>query len=87
MFEHPFASHKCHVFARVDPDGKGDNFIARFWTGSKYLPIHFPGKTEAAARGLLETFRFDTVMKNEARVRVKNARKNKPIMDKEPDDV
>jgi hypothetical protein len=87
MFEHPFAKHECHTFQRHNWNGKGDNWIARFWTGAKYLPIHFPGKTEEAARGSLETFRFDTVMKNEARVRAKNARKNRPIMDKAADDV
>ena len=62
--EHPMRNAALHCFERIDSDGTGWSFIAQFHPYSVY-PVFFPGKTAEAAIASAESFRADTLEKNE----------------------
>jgi hypothetical protein len=62
---HPIRKASIHTFQRVDSDGKGCEWIARFHPYKTY-PILFSGKTRQEAVDAAETLRAEAIDKHEA---------------------
>lgn len=64
---HPIRKAELHVFARIEGNGKGAEFIARFHPYDNW-PIFFKGDTPEEAESKAEDFRAECIEKNEADV-------------------
>lgn len=67
MTGHPIRTAKVHVFQRVDSDGKGYAFIAKFYPYKTY-PVIFNGATHDEVVAKAEAMRTEAIEKHEASV-------------------
>ena len=64
---HPIRNAELHVFARVESNGKGAEFIARFHPYDNW-PVFFKGGTPEEAESKAKDFRWECIKKHEANV-------------------
>lgn len=64
---HPIRKASIHTFQRVNSDGKGCEWVARFHPYKTY-PILFSGKTRQEVIDAAETLRAEAINKHEAQV-------------------
>ena len=63
-FKHPMRDAPLHVFKRVQSDGKGYDWIAKFYPYNTY-PIYHHGDTEQEAVDSAEAMREEAIVKYE----------------------
>ena len=62
---HPIRDAELHVFARIESNGNGSEFIARFHPYDNW-PVFFKGATAEDARNKASAFRAECIEKHEA---------------------
>lgn len=73
---HPIRLAEIHTFKRVDSNGNGSEFIARFYPYKTY-PVTFSGPTAESVTDLAEDMRAEAIEKHEASVIARQERQAK----------